>query len=61
MALAPESAIQPFADRHGLKDVIWLDLSEWGSLVGFANGTSRYVEQALPLPRRSPLKKRYRP
>jgi hypothetical protein len=60
MALASPSTVDTLTTQHNLKDVAWIDVSEWGVLVGFANGTSRYVDSPTPAPRRAPLKKKYR-
>lgn len=60
MALVSPSEVDTLTAQHNLKDVAWIDVSEWGTLVGFTNGTSRYVDPAVPAPCRAPLKKKYR-
>jgi len=61
MTLVPETQVETLAAEHKLKDVAWFDISpEWGILVGFTNGLSRYIEIPSPGPHRAPLKKKYR-
>lgn len=53
MALVTDqNLIDNIATQHNLKDVKWVDLNVFGTLVGFANGTSRYVEESQPTPQR---------
>lgn len=39
------------ADEYKLKDVAWAAETNFGLLVGFTNGTSRYVRTDGPPPR----------
>lgn len=55
MAAVPPAEFAAIAADHNLKadEIVWADRNVFGLLVGFKNGTSRYLERAGALPPRS--------